>query len=169
MPEKSKFKLKRNVGSHWYHKQKYNPGDRIDMYEHEAKKIMHKLERLDKSPEDKLMEAESGFAIMHLGDGEYNVVNDASGKAINDEPLTLKEARALAGDGAEIIGATDDDEGDAPDTDLSMTHRGSGRYAVIDAGGEPISGELFSKQEAEQIVSGNYTVEEVLESRDDQE
>lgn len=156
VPEVSKFRLKQGVGAHYYKKKRYVAGDEIEMPEFVAEKIMHKLVRLSPAPDD--VPYVSGFAIVHLGGREYNVVNDDSGKAINDEPLTLKEAQALAGEGAKVISAG---QGEG----MHMRHRGGGRYVLVDDAEKPIVEDLFTKAQAQKIINGDVTIEEVLDKR----
>lgn len=49
-------------------------------------------------PDDALADLKNyskNFELVHKGRGRYDVVNTASGKTINDEPLSKKEAQAL--------------------------------------------------------------------------
>lgn len=167
-----RFRMKRGVGSHYYKGKKYVAGEEIRLPEHVAQRIKDKLIRIDPAPDEP--EPEFGFVIVHLGDDTYDVVNDADGKSINDEPMTLKEARALAGDKAPVQGREQEQEQEQEGDDaevvkaaeLAVRHRGGGRYVIVNKGtNKPVTDELFTKQECESIIAGDVTVDQVLAGR----
>jgi len=97
----SKFKVK--SGKH-YRKEKdgvkvYCTGDVIEAEEHELRNCMDKFERLDPKKPEEAMKPKVGLKAVHRGGGKYNVINERSGKPINDQLLSREEAEQLANRG----------------------------------------------------------------------
>lgn len=69
------------------------PGDIIDTEECELRGAIDKFIRLDPLPPEP--EPAQGLYADHAGAGRWNVINPATGKAINDELLTKDEAQSL--------------------------------------------------------------------------
>jgi len=159
MPRTSKFRMRPKVGPHYYNGKKYISGDEINLPEHAAKGIMFKLERIGDAPKEEIPEV--GFQIVALGDDKYKVVNEDSGESINDDPLTLKEARAIAGDSARLVDIVKDGR-----PELKARHRGGGRYLITnEKTGQPIVPDLFNRKECNEIIHGRATIAETLIGR----
>lgn len=77
-------------------------GTVIELTESQAKPFMDKLELVgpteveEKAVENRVMAAKASEPILKkVGDDQYNLVNQATGKNINDKPLTLEEAKGV--------------------------------------------------------------------------
>lgn len=53
-----------------------------------------KFEAIEAPPPDPI--PKKGLVVQHRGDGKCDVINETTGKKINDEPLTPEEAVAMA-------------------------------------------------------------------------
>jgi hypothetical protein len=169
---KKAYRLKPHVGSHWYPEpgkglKKYGPGQIIHMFPDQAKKISHKLENYQ---EEEFQDAEPTISlrIVERGDGLYDVINEKTRHPVNDAPLSLKQSRVLAGEDAKVEKIEMPEEETpkpVPSKNLTKKHRGGGRYLVIDqSSGEAISDNYFNRQEADDLVRGKITLEELREA-----
>ena len=111
------FKMKPKVGPHHFNGEWIKPGDTINCEFEEIESVIDKFEEVRKAVESPdaseaedakqpvveeqeiQIEEEAGqvtdtgkLEVIHKGRGKYDVVNTASGKVINDKPLTKKEA-----------------------------------------------------------------------------
>jgi len=91
------FRMRQNVGkhimSHGGQKKVLRPGDTIRCEKYELGNALDKFEQLE--PDPPAPAPKVGLRAVHIGFGKYNVISDATGKPINDEPLTKEEARAM--------------------------------------------------------------------------
>ena len=90
--EKIKYKLKKGYGSHRMHGKTYVSGDVVKTNAEELRGALDKFEQLEPTPS--LPEPVAGMTVVET-DGGYDVVNDVSGKTLNDEPLHQHEAEAI--------------------------------------------------------------------------
>ena len=115
------FKMKKKVGPHLFNGEWIRPGMTINCDAEEIARVMDKFEEVrtpapepetpepedieeeetseeaekDEAEEEEETSEEEGLVLKHKGRGKYDVINSASGKVINDEPLTKKEAEKL--------------------------------------------------------------------------
>ena len=99
----ARYKMLPEKGKH-YHRQDgkivcVKPGDVIDTEECELRGAKDKFVRLD--PPEPEPEPTRGLYAEHAGAGRWNVINRATGKAINDELLSKGEAQSLVEKGLE--------------------------------------------------------------------
>lgn len=137
-----------------------NPGDIIDASEEFYEKHKSQFDRIGPEPEQPKQDMQ--LRMVARSDDGFDVVNDATGEPINDGPLTEEQATAIVGpdgDGAKVdahetatLKTDEADESEEPRV-LVLSHRGAGRYDVIDqTTGEPINEVLLTKAEAEALV-----------------
>ncbi len=99
--KKIKYRLKKGYGKHYAHRKMYQAGDVIIATADELRGAMDKFEPLEETPSPP--EPETGLFIKKVKGG-YNVINGASGKKLNDEPLhkDAADAMALESEGADV-------------------------------------------------------------------
>lgn len=71
----------------------YRKGQIVTLDPLQAKPFLDTLEQLD--PDPPAPQPKAGLKAVHVGAGKYNVVNEATGKKINDKLLTKEAAAAL--------------------------------------------------------------------------
>lgn len=187
--KKQPYKLKAHVGSHWYPVdgglKKFDAGDTIWMLPSHAAKIKSKLENFVEP--GVVDDAVVTLMIVERADGDYDVVNVGTGQAVNDFPLLLRQAKIIAGDEAdvktrsgEIIDKAIMMEKSKPQQPIEQppqrtkkgesrslvkVHKGGGRYLVLDENtSQPVSENYFSKEQAEDLVEGRVTLEQLREA-----
>lgn len=110
---KLRFRMKPKKGVHYLRRNgsevPVRPGDVIECDKDEIKGALDKFEQLDPDPPPK--EPKIGLKAIHRGHGNWDVINEATGEAINTEPLDKAEARKME--------ATWVPPGDATDLDSS--------------------------------------------------
>ena len=159
--EKYKYRLKDNVGPHYIGTVCYEPGDLIKLTEANAAKILNKLISLEPKPEEKPEpEPTVRLQIIEADDG-WDVVNPNTGKAINNESVSLEQAKQIAGSNAEVIETPKAD----PPT-IKAVHRGGGKFILAwEKDSTPVSSKLYTRAEADeifkQIIAGELTLEEL--------
>lgn len=87
-----KFRLKQGYGSHTVGRKRYVAGDIIDTTRDELRGAIDKFEALEPDPPQP--EPKAGLTMVKV-DGGFDVVNDVSGKVLNDKPLHQHEAEAM--------------------------------------------------------------------------
>jgi hypothetical protein len=168
MMKKIKFRMKPEVGPHLMGNSVYEAGDIIELYETQATSIMFKLIRLEPREADKPdPEPEVKLKIVEA-DGGWDVVNEKTGQAINNNSVTLEQAKALAGPKAEIVETPKVD----PDV-IKAIHRGGGRYALVwEKSQTVVVQKLWSRAEASDIMKriedGSLAIEEIVEPGEDE-
>ena len=161
--QKLRYRMKPGVGPHYYEGKKYVSGQIIRMYPEQTENIKNKLEPLDQVPD---LPEKLPLKLVQREDGKYDVINEGTGNPINDVPLSLKESM-------EMVGDRDDDkkvevqlQDDEPPS-LKAVHRGGGRYLLVDTETEePITDAFFKKDDANAIINGEKSLEEVLGNKD---
>lgn len=99
-----------------------HPGETVEAEPHELGGAILSFECLNPPPPTPEPEPPQGLYADHAGAGRWNVINPATGKAINDELLTKDEAQSLI------------EERLAEDTEKSEEHgTGSGDGDTADA------------------------------------
>lgn len=109
------------------------PGSIIDCERHELGNLVNLYEQLD--PDEPEPELECGLIAVRVKHGQWNVINESSGKPINSEPLTKAEAKQLISKGLEGF-ETEHDEApkEEPNTDIEHTSEAN------DGAGEALGG-----------------------------
>lgn len=74
------------------HVTRYEKGDVVKSLKDLRKLFPNKFELVVNTPP---VEPETGFKVVSLGRGQYNVVNTVSKDVLNEEPLTKSEAEEL--------------------------------------------------------------------------
>jgi len=87
-----KYRLKKGYGSHFVGRKRYVAGDIIDTTRDELRGAIDKFEALEPDPPPP--EPITGLTMVKV-DGGFDVVNDVSGKVLNDKPLHQHEAEAM--------------------------------------------------------------------------
>lgn len=98
---KLRYRVKPNTGKHTYFdddgsRVTVKPGEIVSLKPEVARPFLYKLDLLDPMPSPQMPSI--GLRLERTPGGERNqwdVVNEATGKAINDEPLTANDARSL--------------------------------------------------------------------------
>jgi len=93
-----RFRLKQKHGKHSMVidgvRRKLVPGDTIDCESYELGNALDKFEQLDPTPPPK--QPKVGLRIVESEiSGLFDVINESSGRALNDEPLDEDAARSL--------------------------------------------------------------------------
>jgi len=91
--KKIKYRLKQGYGSHRVGGKTYVAGEVIVTNEEELSGALDKFEPLEDPPP--LPQPVAGLYSEQC-EGGYNVINSATGKKINDEPLDQKTAESMA-------------------------------------------------------------------------
>jgi len=165
--EKRRYQMKEGVGPHFIGPKEYGPGDVMEMHPYQVENIMDKLIPLDPEPPEEQPEQKDRLVIYENAVREYNIVNPKDDSHyVNNEPLSLDEAREIAGPDAEIIpfGTSTGHDPDIPQ--VSKEHRGGGRWLIIyDETGQPVSETYYKKAQASRIMkavnSGKMNIEDV--------
>ena len=115
------YKMLPGMGKHYLRQGgetiRVKPGDVIDVEEYEIRGALDKFQRLD--PPEPEPEPTCGLYAEHAGAGRWNVINFATGKAINDELLSKEEAQSLVDKGLseDYDASRDDGQTDGEDAD----------------------------------------------------
>jgi hypothetical protein len=103
MEKKVRFQMKPKVGRVMTtvggRRVTLKPGDMITCLPSELGRWQWRFNRLDPEEPEVAQQPSTGLKAVHLGFGRYNVVNEATGKPINDDPLNKAEAHAMASRG----------------------------------------------------------------------
>ena len=91
-----KYRLKSGYGSHTVAGVVYVSGSIIEATVDELGGALDKFEPMEPIPDPP--QPNAGLKVVSTGDDKYDVVNEASGDALNDESLSLQEATSIAGD-----------------------------------------------------------------------
>lgn len=98
-----RFRLKQGCGSHRYLDAEgalivMRPGDVIKCDPDDVKSLMFKFEQIDPDPPQPVPVA--GLRMERASDetNQWNVINEATGKPINDVPLNHRDAQGLVRD-----------------------------------------------------------------------
>lgn len=83
-------------GNHYMHRRKLTPGEIVECDPSEVKSFMDRFEPAEAPPPEP--EPEVGLKVVaHVeGGNTFDVVNETTGKPVNDVPLTLDEARQVS-------------------------------------------------------------------------
>lgn len=93
--KKIMYRLKQGCGSHRMNGKMYVAGDMIKTNSEELRGAIDKFKQMEETPS--LPKPEAGLSAVKVKDG-FDVVNDATGKVLNDKPLNQNEASAMAYD-----------------------------------------------------------------------
>ena len=89
-----RFRMKKGAGAHYlYDGTRILPGNIITIDPLWLGEAKDKFEQIDPDPPP--MEPSVGLKLKHIGGGYWNVVNESTGKNINDKPLKKEDAHAL--------------------------------------------------------------------------
>lgn len=92
------FKLKIGMGKHRIRRDGrmvvLKPGDEIDCQKHELGGAIRKFEQMEPDPPPP--KPTTGLKAVHRAFGKWDVINEATGVKINDNPLSKGEAQAMA-------------------------------------------------------------------------
>lgn len=167
--ERNRYRFKPHVGPHRQGGKIFHPGDEISLYPYQIEGFADKLELvsgaapLSESPGERPeMEIETGMQIKSHPTvvGKWDVWVDGNDTIpLNSSPLTLEQARALAGPDASVVEkkTSPRKRGKGVDGKLTALHKGAGRYVILDEtsgmvikGG--IDGNYLNKTEAEEFI-----------------
>lgn len=96
----ARYQMLPRMGGHYLRQKgkttRINPGDIIDVEEHELRGAADKFTLVDPPPEPPPeLEPTQALYAKHVGGGRWNVINPATDKPINDELLSKEEAQSL--------------------------------------------------------------------------
>lgn len=146
---KLRFKMKKGMGTHYLPGMKaVHPGDEIKCEKEELGGALDKFEQLDPDPEPE--KPKVGLKLLHVGGGYYNVVNDATGKVLNDRPLKKEVAEEMLTEKQK----EDTDEAQ-PKMNVEIVGVKKGKFDVVNLDtGTPINTQPLSEKEAKEMVEG---------------
>lgn len=133
-----RFRMKRKIGDDLVGKHRMmidgklrvvRPGDIIECEKSRLAGVLDKFEQLDPETETSDLKPNAGLKAVKRPGGNftgYDVINTATGKAINSEPLKKAEAQALVEQGIGDGGDGDDSSGGDSDSDDSSGGQGDG-------------------------------------------
>lgn len=92
------FRMKRNVGWHTMmvggQKRTLKPGDEVRCEKDLLRFVMDKFDQVEPDPPPP--EPKTGLKAVHRGFGKWDVINEQTGRPVNDKPLTKEDAKELA-------------------------------------------------------------------------
>ena len=95
----AKFKLTKGV--HYHDRKRLKPGDEVECAPEKLRYFMDKFTVIEEDPVIEDIPEPVPLEMKHRGGGRWDVINRATGKAINDIGLTKEEALALLDGGNE--------------------------------------------------------------------
>ena len=95
----AKFKLIKGV--HYHDRKRLKKGDEIECAPEKLRYFMDKFEVIEEDPIIENIQEPMPLEMRHRGGGRWDVINRATGKAINDIGLTKEEALAMMDGGNE--------------------------------------------------------------------
>ena len=142
------FKMKLRMGKHYIRrsgrKVVLRPGDQIDCEKHELGGAIHKFEQMEPDPPPS--QPKVGLKLVARGGNWFDVVNEVTGKAINDRGLRRQEAEELVRKGPAELPPI------SPKFWLSAC--GKGLFNVVEqATDKPINDEPLSKADAVDLLA----------------